>query len=64
MSDRQFAENFALAQTAPGPNIMVVSLIGWRVAGVAGLLVSTAAIIVPSSRHLPIGWPSRVYYRF
>ncbi|WBV44821.1 chromate transporter [Pseudoroseomonas cervicalis] len=46
---RQFAALFALAQAAPGPNMMVVPLIGWHVAGVWGLLVSAAAKFLPSS---------------
>jgi chromate transporter len=45
----EFAALFALAQAAPGPNMMVVSLIGWRVAGLAGALVTTAAVAAPSS---------------
>lgn len=49
MSGQEFAALFALAQAAPGPNMMVVSLIGWRVAGFAGALVSTAAIVGPTS---------------
>jgi chromate transporter len=49
MSASEFASLFALAQAAPGPNLMVVSLIGYRVAGVAGALISTLGIIVPSS---------------
>lgn len=44
-----FANLFAIAQTAPGPNILIVSLIGWQLAGWAGLLVATLAIIGPSS---------------
>jgi len=48
MSATQFAELFALAQAAPGPNVLVVSLIGWQVAGLAGALVATAAMCVPS----------------
>lgn len=47
MSNAEFARAFALAQTAPGPNIIIVSVIGWRVAGLAGLLVATAAIVAP-----------------
>jgi chromate transporter len=42
-----FMDLFALAQAAPGPNVMVVSLIGWQVAGVAGLLTATLAMIGP-----------------
>ena len=49
MSGHEFAALFALAQAAPGPNMMVVSLIGWRVAGLPGALVSTVAIAGPSS---------------
>jgi chromate transporter len=45
----EFAAMFALAQAAPGPNMMVVSLIGWRVAGIPGALVATAAVALPSS---------------
>ncbi|MBX6374637.1 MAG: chromate transporter [Acetobacteraceae bacterium] len=42
-----FMDLFALAQAAPGPNMMVVSLIGWQVAGVVGLLVATIAMVGP-----------------
>jgi chromate transporter len=48
MSGEQFADLFALAQASPGPNILVVSLIGWKVAGLAGALVATAAVCGPS----------------
>ena len=48
MSDRQFADLFAIAQAAPGPNIIVVTLIGYQVAGIAGALTATAAICAPS----------------
>jgi chromate transporter len=47
MSNDEFATLFAIAQAAPGPNILIVSLIGWQVAGLAGLLVATIAINVP-----------------
>lgn len=49
MSGADFAHMVALAQVAPGPNMMFVSLIGWRVAGVPGMLVSTVAIVGPPS---------------
>ena len=49
MNDATFAQLFAIAHAAPGPNILLVSLIGWRVAGMAGLAVATLAMIVPSS---------------
>jgi chromate transporter len=48
MSDRQFADMFALAQVAPGPNVIVVTLIGYHVAGLAGAVVTTTAMCGPS----------------
>jgi chromate transporter len=48
MSDARFAQLYALAQAAPGPNVLVVGLIGWQVAGFAGMLVATAAMTVPA----------------
>ena len=49
MTAREFAALYALAQAAPGPNMMVVSLVGWRVAGFWGALVTTGAVALPSS---------------
>ena len=49
MSDATFAQIVAIGQTAPGPNVMVASVIGWQLAGVAGLLVVTLSIVLPSS---------------
>lgn len=48
MSDAHFAQLFALAQAAPGPNVLVVGLIGWHVAGLAGMLVATVAMTGPA----------------
>jgi chromate transporter len=48
MSDRQFSELFAIAQAAPGPNVIIVTLIGQQAAGVLGGLIATAAMVVPS----------------
>ena len=33
MTDRQFSDTFALAQLTPGPNVIIVALIGYHVAG-------------------------------
>lgn len=49
MSAQQFGALFALAQAAPGPNLMIVPLVGWHVAGWAGVLVTSAAKFGPSS---------------
>ena len=48
MSDAEFADLFALAQAAPGPNVMIVTLIGLRAAGLAGALAATMAMCLPS----------------
>lgn len=48
MSDQEFADLYAIANAAPGPNVMVVSLIGWRVAGLLGAIIATVAICAPS----------------
>ncbi|WP_437681215.1 chromate transporter [Sorangium sp. So ce131] len=48
MTDQEFADLFAIAQAAPGPNVLVVTLVGWRAAGVLGALVATAAMCLPT----------------
>ena len=48
MTNPAFADIFAISHAAPGPNIIMVSLIGWQLAGLAGLIVATLAIMVPS----------------
>ncbi len=47
MSSADFAALYALAQAAPGPNMLVSTLIGWHVAGLAGALAATGALIGP-----------------
>lgn len=49
LTDTDFAQAFAIAQAAPGPNMLIVSVIGWRVDGLLGALVATVAICAPSS---------------
>jgi chromate transporter len=49
MTDADFADLFALARAAPGPNVLLYSLVGWKVAGVLGALVATFALSGPSS---------------
>ena len=49
MSAEQFSSMFAIAQAAPGPNMMIVPLIGWHVAGPMGLIVTSFAKFGPSS---------------
>lgn len=49
MSEREFADMFAISQAAPGPNVMLVTLIGYHVAGVAGAIVTTVAMCGPTA---------------
>lgn len=49
MSASDFAALYALAQAAPGPNMLVSTLVGWNVAGLAGAVVATLGMIGPSS---------------
>ncbi|WP_027819111.1 chromate transporter [Paraburkholderia bannensis] len=49
MPASEFSALFALAQAAPGPNMMIVTLVGWHVAGWAGMLVTSVAKFGPSS---------------
>lgn len=48
MPASEFAALYALAQAAPGPNMLVSTLIGWRVAGLAGAVTATLGICLPS----------------
>lgn len=48
MTAAEFASLFAVAQAAPGPNMLVVTLVGWRVAGAAGAAVATLSLIAPA----------------
>jgi chromate transporter len=49
MTAQDFAALYALAQAAPGPNMLISTLIGLRVAGLPGALVATGALCAPSS---------------
>ena len=46
LDDATFAQLYALAQAAPGPNILVASVMGWRIAGGAGLAMSMLGLVV------------------
>ncbi len=49
MGSQRFADLFAIAQAAPGPNLIIVTLIGWEVARLPGAAVATLAMIAPTS---------------
>ena len=60
MADSQFADIFAISQAAPGPSILIVTLVGYKaglgavpaewaqVGGVAGAILATAAMMIPA----------------
>lgn len=62
MTNRQFADAYAIAEAAPGPSSMIVSLVGLKAAGVLGALVAVAAILGPSSLLMYIA--CRTWNRF
>jgi chromate transporter len=45
----QFAAAYAIAQAAPGPNLLFISLVGWLIAGWTGAILTTLAVLVPST---------------
>lgn len=49
MNDRTFVDLIGVAQVAPGPNVILVSILGWYLAGPAGFVVATLAMVLPSS---------------
>ena len=49
MTDTQFADAFAISQLSPGPNILIVTLIGYNVAGITGGVVATLARCGPTA---------------
>lgn len=49
LSDRQFTDSIALAQAAPGPNVLFVAVIGFNVAGLLGAFVTLLGSLIPST---------------
>ena len=57
LTDAQFNASIAIAQAAPGPNVLFVALLGWNVglnaggmlAGLLGVFLSLAGILIPST---------------
>lgn len=49
MTDTQFADAYAISQLSPGPNVLIVSLVGYQIAGIAGALVATVAMCGPTA---------------
>lgn len=62
LSPGEFAALFALGNAAPGPNVLLVTLVGWKVSGLSGAFAATAAMIVPTS--VLTYWAYRVWERW
>ncbi len=44
---RQFGEIYALSQVIPGPNVMIITMMGWLVSSWQGAILVTIAIFTP-----------------
>ena len=49
ITDAQFSASIAIAQAAPGPNVLFVAVIGWNVAGPIGAVVTMCGTLLPST---------------
>ncbi len=57
LTDAQFSASIAIAQAAPGPNVLFVALLGWNVGlnaggmltGLLGMLMTMLGILLPST---------------
>jgi len=49
ITDAQFTTSIAIAQAAPGPNVLFVAVLGWNVAGPLGATATMAGILLPST---------------
>jgi chromate transporter len=49
IDDLQFTASVAIAQAAPGPNVLFVAVVGWNVAGLSGVLAALTGSLLPSA---------------
>ena len=66
LSDAQFSSSIAIAQAAPGPNILFVAVLGWNIginaggiaAALLGVLITMTGLLLPSTilSYLAAGW--------
>lgn len=49
LDEAQFNGSIALAQAAPGPNVLFVAVIGFNVAGLAGVAATLGGSLLPST---------------
>ncbi|MBV8029901.1 MAG: chromate transporter [Betaproteobacteria bacterium] len=58
----EFVQLYAVGQASPGPNVLIVALIGWKVAGLAGALVALFSMCGPAAAVS--WWVSGLWERF
>lgn len=69
LTGAQFAEIYTLAQVAPGPNVMYVTLMGWYLAGWMGVVATTIPLLIPATTltllvgHLNERYPDAAFGR-
>ena len=49
MTNEQFSASVAIAQAAPGPNLLFVAVLGWGIGGFFGMCVTMTGILLPST---------------
>jgi chromate transporter len=49
LTDGQFSAMVAIAQAAPGPNLLFVAVLGWGIGGAFGMGVTMLGILLPST---------------
>jgi chromate transporter len=69
LTDSQFNASIAIAQAAPGPNVLFIALIGWHIGinagsmalGLLGVLITMTGILLPSTTlsYLAARWAYR-----
>jgi chromate transporter len=62
LTPSEFIQAFAVGQAAPGPNVLIASLIGYKVAGFAGAVVALGAMCFPAA--VIAWWVSELWDRF
>lgn len=49
ITQSQFSASIAIAQAAPGPNVLFVAVIGWNIAGLWGVAATMLGCLLPST---------------
>lgn len=71
LTHQDFIDIFAISRVAPGPGILMITLIGWKVAGWLGAVVASFSFYIPSGllvfgasllwrRHRTARWRDKV----